>query len=109
MKKAYEEVISSVNTFKAQIKSSINILESVKDEPLKDYLKIIQQYLEKLLNAYETNLKIKSFVIENIAHSKSTEESYFLVASWSCDSSSNLIHKLLLQLKISPQSHRWSC
>ena len=55
VRKVFEDVIQSVSTFKAQIKSSINILETMKEEPLKAHLKVIAQYLEKLLTAYEEN------------------------------------------------------
>lgn len=109
VKKAFEEVIGSVATFRAQIKSSINILETMKDEQLKGHLKDIQKFLDILINAYDRNFKSKSFVIENIAHTKSLEESHLMVAAWSCDSTLDVIKKLVLQLKISPQGHRWSC
>lgn len=108
VKKALSDVIKNVKTFKAQIKSSINILESMNDESLRNHLIEISHFLQKLLSAYEDSFKRKLFVIENIAHTISEEQSHLLGAAWTCDSSKNLIFKLITQLKISPLNCQWN-
>lgn len=108
VKKVLSDVIKNVATFKAQIKSSINILESMNDEILRNHLINISYFLDKLLNAYEENFKKKFFVIENISHTISEEQSHLLVSAWTCDSSKNLIFKLITQLKISPLNCQWN-
>lgn len=108
VKKVLSDVIKGVGAFKAQIKSSINILHSMNDDSLRHHLIQISNFLERLSKAYEENFNRKLFVIENVAHATSNEQSNLFVITWTCDPSNNVISKLLTQLKISPSNHQWS-
>lgn len=60
----FENIISQVVKLKEQMKSSINILTTIKDnEELKSQLVIIERFCSKLQNLYENDLKIKKTVI----------------------------------------------
>ncbi|KAG5676571.1 hypothetical protein PVAND_006394 [Polypedilum vanderplanki] len=104
----FQSVIFQVSTLVTQMRSSINILSTMNDnDELKYQITIVEKFLIELRSLYEKELKVKSYVIENIAHTNSTEDSYLLVTSWSCNSSSNEIYRLITQLKISPNDYKW--
>lgn len=121
-----EDVMKSADEFRKEMVRSLKLLESMHDnEELKSRLEVIRKFLDTLIQLYESSLRIKQCVIgelihyvwnvpssylhpaENIAHTATLEESHLLIASWSCHKNHNEMFKLITQLKISPNDHRW--
>ena len=64
VRSVFEDIIKSAGNFRKEIVGSIDILETMNDnEELKLKMLKIQKFLDKLINLYESSLKIKQFVI----------------------------------------------
>lgn len=106
----YGSVISQVSTFISQMQSSLNLLATMNEsEELRRQITSVDKFLSNLKSLYEKELQIRLFVIENIAHASSAENSHLLIASWLCSSTSSELYRLMSQLKVSPNDYRWMC
>lgn len=64
VKTVFEDVIKSAEEFRKEIFGSINILESMKDnEELKYRLLMVEQFLDSLIQLYNSSLNLKLFII----------------------------------------------
>jgi len=108
IKTVFEDVIKSIADFNREIISSMKTLESIKDnEELRLKTVKIRNFLDALIKVYESSLKLRLLIIENIAHTTSSHQSELLINSWHYDPNQNELFKLITQLKISPNEHQW--
>lgn len=106
-----QSIINDVTKFLSFIdgfKVEQEALPGVKDnDPLLKRLASMDIFCKKLVQLYEKDLKIKRRVIQGISYTVSSDDSYILMASWDCQSSSNELSALIVQLQVADPNLCW--
>ena len=116
-------ILKNIDTAESRYSILMNTSSTPDSEILMTCLLQIRKFLKVLLSNFEDELKIKKIVIgkfhrlystqqlitvliiENIGHTRNTEEASEYLMTWICRK--NLNHQLILQLKTSPPDTQW--
>ncbi|CAO1362318.1 unnamed protein product [Diamesa tonsa] len=98
-------ILKNIDTAESRYSILMNTSSTPDSEILMTCLLQIRKFLKVLLINFEDELKIKKRVIENIGHTRNTEEASEYLMTWICRK--NLNYQLILQLKTSPPDTQW--